>query len=220
MTAPAAAGHPLDAPLRLLAGVADSAASAAMGRPVRLRVGVSAGGLRRARTDRIAVTIHDLRVAGLDLASVRLLSHRATIVPGWPPRLRAASVEVWATVTQVALDRWLLADALPMRLRLREGGMSLQTGAGGLRLAEMAADVVIDHGRLVVVPRRAQVLGVAVRTPPMRFALPLPPLPRGSRLSSLAVRDGAAVVGLQVSEVDEPITAEAARTLARLLRHA
>jgi hypothetical protein len=219
VTASVAAGHPLDAPLRLLAGVADTAATAAIGRPVRLRVGVSADSLRRARTDRVAVTIRDLQVAGLDLASVRVVARGARIVPGWPPRLRAGSVEVRATVTQAALDRWLLSDALPVRLRLRDGGMSLRTGAGGLRLAELAAGVIIDDGRLIVVPGRAQVLGVTVPALAIRFALPLPPLPRSSRLSSLVILDGAAVVGIRITEVDEPITTEAARAFARLVRH-
>lgn len=220
MTASVAAGNPLDIPLRLLAGITDSAASAAVGRPARLRVAVSVRGLLRARSDRLVVTIGDLQLAGLDLASVRVVARGAMIVPGWPPRVRAASLEVQATITQAALDRWLLADALPVRLRLRDGGLSLRTGAGGLRLAEVSADLVVDDGRLVVVPGRAQVLGVAVPSLAMRIPLPLPPLPRASRLSSLVILDAAAVVGVRIDDLDEPITAEAARALASLVRHA
>lgn len=219
MTASVAAGNPLDIPLRLLAGITDSAASAAVGRPARLRVAVSVRGLLRARSDRLVVTIGDLHLAGLDLASVRVVARGAMIVPGWPPRVRAASLEVQATITQAALDRWLLADALPVRLRLRDGGLSLRTGAGGLRLAEVSADLVVDDGRLVVVPGRAQVLGVAVPSLAMRIPLPLPPLPRASRLSSLVILDAAAVVGVRIDDLDEPITAEAARALVGLVRH-
>lgn len=219
MTASVAAGNPLDIPLRLLAGITDSAASAAVGRRARLRVAVSVRGLLRARSDRLVVTIGDLHLAGLDLASVRVVARGAMIVPGWPPRVRAASLEVQATITQAALDRWLLADALPVRLRLRDGGLSLRTGAGGLRLAEVSADLVVDDGRLVVVPGRAQVLGVAVPSLAMRIPLPLPPLPRASRLSSLVILDAAAVVGVRMDDLDEPITPEAARALVGLVRH-
>lgn len=220
MTASLAATGALDAPLRLLSALTDSAASAAVRRPTRLRVRLSARGVLAARADRVTVTVGDVSVAGLDVAFVRLDARRVLVQPGWPPRLRAGPVELRITLTQAALDRWLLADAMPLRLRLRSSGLSLRAGAVGVRLAEVGADIAVEGGRLVVIANRAQVLGVTVPTAAMRLPLPLPPLPWASQLTSVDVVEGAVTVTVRVDEVDEPLTPVQARRLGRLLRAA
>lgn len=204
-------------PLRLLTAVLDAAASAVAGRRARVRVSLSAGGLVGGRTDRVAISIDDLTVAGLDLASLAVTAHRMRLVPGLPPRLRAGPVEVRATVLQDALDRWLLGGALPVRLALRSSGLRARAGLAGVRLAEVQAGVEIDQGRLVVTPQRAQVLGVGVGTPALRLPLPLPPLPRSTRIEELVVGEARATVSLRVDEVDEALSLSELARVRRLL---
>jgi hypothetical protein len=192
--------------------VADAAVSAAIGLPASVRLGLSRQGVLGGRADRVTLRLRHVEVAGLTLDAVHVDARRVRVAPGWPPRLRTGAVEVEVTVTQAALDEWLLADALPFRLRLRDGGLVLRTGAGGIRLAELHAGVAVEDGRLVVVAERADVLGVTIPAPPVRLPLPLPELPREAAPASLAVRDGAATIGLRVPRLDEPLTAD-------LLRH-
>lgn len=211
------AADAIDVPLRLLSTLTDAATSAVLGRPTRLRLHLSPGGVLAARTDRIVVGLEDLHLAGLDVASVRVDAHRVAVRPGWPPRLLAGPVEVRATLTQSSIDRWLLADALPVRIRLRDDGLSIRTGAVGLRLAEVGASIAIDGGRLVVIPQRARVIGVDVPTAGFRVVLPLPPLPRESSLTSVAVVADAITVGIRLPTLDEPLTPDLARRLRPLL---
>ncbi|HEX4904727.1 MAG TPA: LmeA family phospholipid-binding protein [Acidimicrobiales bacterium] len=193
--------------------VADAAVSAAVGRPATVRLGLSRRGVLGGRADRVTLRLRGLEVAGLVLDAVHVDARRAWIAPGWPPRLRTGPVEVAVTVTQAALDDWLLADALPFRLRLREGGLIVRTGAVGIRLAELHAGIAVEDGRVVVVAERADILGVTVPSPPVRIPLPLPPLPGGTTPTSLVVRDGSITIGLRVPRVDEPLTPELLRNL-------
>ena len=79
----------------------------------------------------------------------------AWVAPGWPLRLRTGPVEVAVTVTQASLDDWLLADALPFRLRLREDrapeATVLRHGGLSLDLRTRRADV---DGRTVELSAR------------------------------------------------------------------
>lgn len=212
LTAPA-----LDPTLRFLSGLSDSAASAAVGRPARLRVGLSPRGVLAGRVDRTVLRLDGVGVAGLEVASLTIDARRTRVGPGWPPRLRAGPVDVRAVLTQAALDRWLLADAMPVRVLLRDGGVFVRTGAAGIRLGEVRASIGVDRGRLTVIPQRAQVLGIGIPTAGLRIALPLPSLPRDASLSSVAVVDDEITIGVRVPGIDEPLSPARARELHALL---
>lgn len=144
-------------------------------------------------------------VGGLALADLRIDAYRVGLAAGWPPRLRAERVRVRATVEQSALDDWLRADALPVRIRLGERGIAIRAGIGGLRLAELRAAVEIENGRLVVTPQGTELLGLGVGSPPLRVPLPVPPLPRRTTVSAVAVSEGRATVTLEIPDVDEAL---------------
>ena len=208
------------APGRWLAMLSDAVTSAAAGRRARLRVGLSIGGLVGLRADRVVLAVDDVTFGGLDLASVRIRAEGARVVPGIPPHVRAGPVRVRVAVEQPALDRWLLAGALPVRITLRASGLRARAGVGGLRLAEAEAGIEIEEGRLVVTPQRARVLGVGVGAPLLRIPLPLPPLPRAARIERLTVTEGCATIDLRLPRIDEPLTPGQVTRLSSLLRAA
>jgi len=188
--------------------VADAAVSAAVGRPASVRVGLSRRGVLGGVADRITLRVRDVQVAGLAIEGVHIDARRFRVVPGLPPRLQTGPVAITVTLAQPALDAWLLADALPFRLRLRPGGLVLRTGAAGIRLAELHAGISVEDGRIVVVAERADLLGVTIPAPPIRLPLPLPRLPRGTEPTSLVVGDGRATIGLRLPRLEEPLTPE------------
>lgn len=216
----ARAAPALDPTLRLLSGLSDSAASAALGRPARLRVGLSPRGLLAGRVDRTVLRLDGVDVAGLEVASLTIDARRTRVGLGWPPRLRAAPVDVRAVLTQAALDRWLLADAIPVRVLLRDGGVFIRTGAAGIRLGEVRATIGVDRGRLTVIPQRAQVLGIGIPTAGLRITLPLPSLPRDASLSSVAVVDHEITIRIRVPDLDEALSPGRVRKLHGLLSRA
>lgn len=201
--------------LRLVAGIADAIASVALGRPADVRVALSPRSLRAGRAERVAATVDHAEVVGLAIARLRVDARWVALVPGWPPRLQARVVRVHATVTQGSLDRWLLPSGLPLRVRFRNDGLAVRAGVGGLRLGEARAGIAVDGGRLVVIPRRAEVLGWGLAAPPVRVVLPLPPLPRGTRVTEFAVTGGEVTLGLEVPDVDEPVDLALLRRLRR-----
>lgn len=201
----------------VLSSLADSAASMALGRPARLRMGLSPRGVLAGRVDRAALRVHGVEVAGLDVASVTVRARHVRVGAGWPPRLRAGPVDVRATLTQAAIDRWLLADAMPVRVRLRGDGVFIRTGAAGIRLGEVRATIGVDGGRLTVTPQRAQVLGIGLPTSGLRVVLPLPSLPQEASLRSVAVVDDEITIGIRVPALDEALSPARARRLQALL---
>jgi hypothetical protein len=52
----------------------------------------------------------------------------------------------------------------------------------------------------------------------LRGYLPLPPLPRGARITQVQPGDGELAVTFQIDELDEPITPDIARRLGLLTR--
>lgn len=201
---------------RWLGAASDAAGSAAAGRPVRLRVGLSLGDVRSGRIGRIRASIEDTELGGLVVARLAIDARDGRLVPGWPPRLRTGPVRIRVEVHQPALDTWIRAAALPIRLRLRSGGLAVRTGLAGVRLAEVRAAVEIDRGRLVVTPSRGEVLGIGLPTPPVRVPLPIPALPRSTRLVALHVGEGRGTFDLEVPSLEEPIDGELIRQAWRL----
>lgn len=211
--APAAGGDLV----RLLAAISDSATSAAAGRRVRLRVGLSFQGAALGRIDRLRVSVEDVDVGGLALTRVAVDARQVRLVPGWPPRLRTGLIRIRAQTDQAALDSWARRAALPVRLRLRADGVALRAGLGGLRLAEVRATVAIQDRRLIVTPERSEVLGVGIAAPRVPVPLPFPPLPQGTRATGIEVGDRCASVALEVPGLDEPVDADRCRAVLGLI---
>jgi len=201
---------------RWLGAASDAAASAAAGRPVGLRIGLSPGGVCSGQIGRIRATVDDVDFGGLMVARLAIDARDARLVPAWPPRLRTGPVRIRADVHQGALDTWTRSAELPVRLRLRADGLAVRTGLAGVRLAEVRAAVEIDRGLPVVTPSRGEVLGIGLPAPAVRFRLPIPALPRSTRLVALDVGEGRGTVELEVPSLDEPIDGELIRLAWRL----
>ena len=157
--------------------------------------------------------------AGLVLDRLSVRAERVRVVPGLPPRLRAGPVGVRAFVCQEHVDRWTRTSHLPMRIGLTEEGVVLTAGVRGIRMGEVLADLEVAGPFLRLAPKRARIAGMP--TPLVRFLrgyLPLPPLPRGARLTEVRPGDGELVVTFQLDEVDEALTPDVARRLRSLAR--
>ena len=190
---------------RVLFLAADVVTISATGRDVRVRTSGSLVSLLRGQVGRLSIRASDVQVGGLNLAAVRVDAARAHVVPGWPPRFRAGPVDVRVTVTQDALDRWAPAAALPVRLRVRSDGLRARTGIGGVRVAEVGLAAAVDEDRIVLSGASAKVLGMGVDLGGLRVVLPLPALPRGTRLTTLETSDDLVNLAFRVPAVDEPL---------------
>ena len=157
--------------------------------------------------------------AGLVLDRVVVRAQHVRVVPGLPPRLRAGPVGLRAYVSQDNVDRWTRTARLPMRLQLTEDGVLLTTGLRGIRVSETLADLEVAGRFVRLAPKRMTIGGLPA--PMARFFrgyLPLPPLPRGARITELRPSDGELEVTFQLDHVDEPLTPDIARRL-RTLAH-
>jgi hypothetical protein len=166
------------------------------------------------RAERARVTLRGLRVAGLRLAAVDVRAEGVRVVPGYPVRLRTERVRLRAHVEQTDLDGWSHARGLPLRLRFHDGAVSARTGIAGRRLGDAEIGVRLDSGRLQLVPRRANVLGLAVSAGALfpAVTLPLPPFPRRAELVAVEPTAGAIDLAFELAEVVEELTVERLRS--------
>jgi hypothetical protein len=205
---------------RLSARVADAAVTAVTGSPTRLRLRASPAGVARGELDAVRILMSGVAVAGLTIDRVDVRARGVRFVPGLPPWVRAADVEVGATIEQGDIDAWTRSAALPVRLRFRPDGVAARAGIARVRLAEVVIDLAIDGRRLRLVPRRAEMLGVSMRNPStelLRVVLPLPPLPAGVELLRLTPEDGTAQVWFR-APLNQPLTPKALSDLSKRLR--
>lgn len=204
-------GPPLFASLLALV---DDTASRLLDHPIRPRMRVSAGGLLRGEIDVLRIEVPAVLAAGLVLDRLVLRAERVRVAPGLPPRLRAGPVTLRAYVSQDNVDRWVRTSHLPLTLRLTEDGLLLTTGVRGFRMTETLADLEVTGPFLRLAPRRMTIVGLPA--PLVRFLrgyLPLPPLPRGARLTEVGHTDGEVAVTFTFDEVDEALTPDLARRL-------
>lgn len=202
-----------------LLALIDSTASRVLDHPIRPRVKASPAGLLRGELDVVKVEVPAVLAAGLVLDRLVVRAERVRIAPGLPLRLRAGPVGIRAYVCQENVDRWTRAARLPMRISLTADGVVLTAGVRGIRMGEVLADLEVAGPFLRLAPKRATIAGVP--TPLVRFLrgyLPLPPLPRGARITELLPGDGELAVTFQIDEVDEPLTPDVARRLRSLTR--
>lgn len=199
--------------------LADEVASRVLDHPVRPRVKVSPAGIVRGELDVVKIEVPAVLAAGLVLDRMTVRAEHVRIAPGLPPRLHAGPVSLRAWVSQANVDRWTRASRLPIRLVLAEDGVVITTGLRGIRMGEVLADLEVAGRFLRLAPKRLTIVGLP--TPLVRFLrgyLPLPPLPKGARLTQVAHGDGELAVTFTVEHLDEPLTPDIARRLRQVAR--
>ena len=157
--------------------------------------------------------------AGLVLDRIVVRAEHLRIVPGLPPRVRAEPVSLRAYVSQANVDRWTRTAHLPMRLALTEEGVLVTTGVVGIRMSETLTELEVAGRFLRLAPKRMTIVGLPA--PMARFVrgyLPLPPLPKGARLTQVQPGDGRLAVTFALDELDEPLTPDIARLLRSFTR--
>lgn len=187
--------------------------------PARVRVALGPA-LLVGHATKVHLTVRDLRIGSLRLAQLDVRAGGVQVPVDWPPRLRAARVEVRVRVEQGSLDAWTRSGGLPLRLALRPGVISARAGVGGRRLGELDMALRLEDGRLLLAARRVSMLGVAVHPgavmPPV--TLPLPALPRHARLVAVEPNHGALDLAFELTDLDERVTARRLRWALAALR--
>jgi hypothetical protein len=202
-----------------LLALIDDAASRIIDHPIRPRVKMTAAGMLRGELDVVKVEVPAVLAAGLVLDRLVVRAEHVRIAPGLPPRLQAGPVTMRAYVSQENVDRWTRIAHLPIRLALTPDGVMLTTGVRGFKMSETLADLEVAGRFLRLAPKRMTIVGLP--TTLVRFFkgyLPLPPLPKGARITDVRPGDGELSVTFALEHVDEPITPDIARRLRSLTR--
>ena len=197
----------------------DDTASRIVDHPVRPRIKVSPQGLMRGEVDVLKVEVPAVLAAGLVIDRLVVRAEHVRVVPGFPPRLRAGPVALRAYVCQEHVDRWTRSARLPIRLALTEDGVHLTTGVRGFRMSETLADLEVAGSFLRLAPKKMTIVGLPA--PLARFFrgyLPLPPLPKGARITEVRPGDGELAVTFELADLDEPLTPDIARRLRSMTR--
>jgi hypothetical protein len=205
--------------LASLLALIDVTASRVIDHPIRPRIKATPAGMLKGELDVVKVEVPAVLAAGLVLDRLVVRAERVRVVPGFPPRLQARPVGLRAYVSQANVDRWTRTSRLPIRLALTADGVVLSTGLRGIRFGEVLADLEVAGPFLRMAPKRATIAGLP--TPLVRFFrgyLPLPPLPRGARITEVRPGDGELAVTFQIDHLDEPLTPDIARRLRSLTR--
>lgn len=178
--------------------------SRATGRPATVRWDTGAAAAVRGRVERLTVGVTQVRIGNLMLDRVVVSVRDARLRPGLTPRLVSGPVEARATVAQDAVDAWVGASSLPLRLHLTEDGLRSTAGIGSLRLVDVLTALTVYEGWLRLRPIEAvgrslpDVVGAA-----FTGNLPLPALPEDAQLLGVQHRSGSLVARVALSEFDE-----------------
>ncbi len=197
----------------------DDAASRILEHPVRPRVKVTPAGMLKGELDVVKIEVPAVLAAGLVLDRLVVRAEHVRIAPGIPPRLKAGPVTMRAYVSQANVDRWTRSARLPIRLALTGDGVMLTTGLRGIKMSETLADLEVAGRFLRLAPKRMTIVGLP--TTLVRFFkgyLPLPPLPKGARITEVRPSDGELAVTFALDHIDEPITPDIARRLRSFTR--
>ena len=86
-------------------------------------------------------------------------------------------------------------------------------------MSETLADLEVAGPLLRLAPKRMTIVGVPAPLARLfRGYLPLPPLPKGARITEVHHGDGRLAVTFALDELDEPLTPDIARRLRSLTR--
>jgi hypothetical protein len=198
----------------LLIGLLDGTLSRVARRPVKVRAKVSPVAAMLGSIDVIVFELGELEMAGLEVERIVVRAENVRIQPGFPPRLRTGQVGFKATVGQAAIDRWTQRTHLPVRMHLTEEGIIVKTTVRGFSISEVATEVAVSGHFLTLRPRRASIVGLPTPVVGMfRGFLPLPPLPRGARLSKVDHEAEKVTAWFALDDIDQPLTPAIARRL-------
>jgi len=182
-------------------------------------VKVTAAGLLKGELDVVRVEVPAVLAAGLVLDRLVVRAEHVRIAPGLPPRLHAGPVTMRAYVSQANVDRWTHTARLPIRVALTTDGVMLTTGLRGFKMSETVADLEVSGRFLRLAPKRMTIVGLP--TTMVRFFkgyLPLPPLPKGARITQIIPGDGELAVTFALEHINEPITPDIAKRLRSFTR--
>jgi hypothetical protein len=197
----------------------DDAASRILDHPIRPRVKLTAAGMLKGELDVVKVEVPAVLAAGLVLDRLVVRAEHVRIAPGLPPHLKAGPVTMRAYVSQANVDRWTRTARLPIRLALTTDGVMLTTGLRGFKMSETVADLEVAGRFLRLAPKRMTIVGLP--TTLVRFFkgyLPLPPLPKGARITEVRPGDGELSVTFALEHIDEPLTPDIAKRLRSFTR--
>jgi hypothetical protein len=201
-------------PADLLIGLLDGTLSRVARRPVKVRAKTSPVSALLGTIDVIAFELGELEVAGLEVERMVVHVENVRIQPGFPPRLRTGEIGFKATVAQEAIDRWTQRTHLPVRMLLTEEGIIVKTSVRGFSIGEVATEVAVTGHFLTLRPMRASIVGLpAPMVGVLRGFLPLPPLPRGARLTKVEHEEGTVTAWFALDDIDQPLTPAIARRL-------
>jgi hypothetical protein len=201
-------------PADLLIGLLDGTLSRVARRPVKVRAKVSPVSAMLGTADVLVLELGELEMAGLEVERIVVRAENVRIQPGFPPRLRTGDIGFKATVSQNAIDRWTQRSHLPVRLHLCEDGVIVKTSVRGFSISEIATEVAVSGHLLTLRPKRASFVGLpAPVVGLLRGYLPLPPLPRGARLTNVDHEDGRVTAWFALDDIDQPLTPAIARRL-------
>ncbi|MDP1819724.1 MAG: LmeA family phospholipid-binding protein [Acidimicrobiales bacterium] len=202
-----------------LLALLDATSARLLDHPIRPRVKATPGGLLKGELDVVKIEVPAVLAAGLVLDRLVIRAEHVRIVPGLRPRLQARPVGLRAYVSQANVDRWTRTSRLPIRVDLTEEGVMLTTQVRGIRMGQVLADLEVAGSFLRLAPKQMTIAGLP--TPLVRFLrgyLPLPPLPRGARITEVRPGNGELAVTFEIEALDEGITPDIARRLATLTR--
>lgn len=198
----------------LLIGLLDGTLSRVARRPVKVRAKVSPVAAMLGSIDVIVFELGELEMAGLEVERIVVRAENVRIQPGFPPRLRTGKIGFKGTVAQDAIDRWTKRTHLPVRMNLTEEGIIVKTSVRGFSISEVATEVAVSGHFLTLRPKRASIVGLPAPVVGMfRGFLPLPPLPRGARLSKVDHEAEKVTAWFALDDIDQPLTPAIARRL-------
>ncbi|MEY2402913.1 MAG: hypothetical protein QOD38_464 [Acidimicrobiaceae bacterium] len=201
-------------PADLLIALLDGTLSRVARRPLKVRAKTSPVSALLGTVDVIVFELGELEMAGLEVERIVVHAESVRIQPGFPPRLRTGEIGFKATVAQEAVDRWTQRTHLPVRLHLTEEGVIAKASVRGFSISEVATEVAVTGHFLTLRPRRASIVGLPAPVVGMlRGFLPLPPLPRGARLTEVDHADGSVTAWFALDDIDQPLTPAIARRL-------
>jgi hypothetical protein len=201
-------------PADLLIGLLDGTLSRVAQRPVKVRAKISPVAAMLGTLDVLVLELGELEVAGLEVERIVVHAKNVRIQPGFPPRLRTGEIGFKTTVEQAAIDRWTQRTHLPMRLHLTDEGITVKTSVRGFSISEIGAEVAVNGHFLTLHPKRASFVGLpAPVVGLLRGYLPLPPLPRGARLTNVEHEEGSVTAWFALDDIDQPLSPAIARRL-------
>lgn len=198
----------------LLIGLIDGTLSRVARRPIKVRAKVNPVSMAFGTVDVLVFELGELELAGLEVERIVVRVEQVRIEPGFPPRLKAGPIGFKATVAQGAVDKWTQRMHVPVRLVLGEDGILVRTGVRGFSISEVTAEIAVSGHLVTLRPTRASFVGLPA--PVMGFLrgyLPLPPLPRGARLTQVDHEDGSLTAWFSLDDVDQALTPAIARRL-------